>query len=85
MLKQQPIIIFILIIAVFTGCTKVQLPESPELKKAIELAGENGSELQKLIKHYAIHPEDSLKLKAAVFLIENMDAHYSHQSQQWEQ
>lgn len=85
MLKQQPIIIFILIIAVFTGCTKVQLPESPELKKAIELAGENGSELQKVIKHYAIHPEDSLKLKAAVFLIENMDAHYSHQSQQWEQ
>jgi hypothetical protein len=30
-------------------------------------------------------PIDSLKYRAACFLIENMDAHYSYQSDSWEQ
>jgi hypothetical protein len=49
-----------------------------------EQAGSNQSELKNVIKHYSHHASDSLKLKAAIFLIENMDAHYSYQSDQWE-
>ncbi len=46
------------------------------VKQSLELAGENRSELQAVIDHYQ-KPEDSLKLKAAYFLIENMLNHYS--------
>lgn len=49
-----------------------------------EKAGSNQSELKKVIRHYSHHAADSLKLKAAIFLIENMDVHYSYQSDQWE-
>ena len=45
------------------------------LSEAFELAGENRSELEKVLNHYQ---NDSLKLKAAVFLIENMPGHYSY-------
>ena len=44
------------------------------LEQALQLAGDNKLELQKVLDHYA---GDSLKLKAAIFLIENMPGHYS--------
>ena len=44
------------------------------LEQALQLAGDNKTELQKVLNHYA---NDSLKLKAAIFLIENMPGHYS--------
>ena len=44
------------------------------LEQALQLAGDNKLELQKVLDHYA---SDSLKLKAAIFLIENMPGHYS--------
>lgn len=44
----------------------------------------NESELKKVLIHYSVHPADSLKKKAALFLIKNMDAHYSYQSPSWE-
>lgn len=40
-------------------------------------AGDNWYELQKVIDYYE-KPEDSLKRKAAIFLIENMPYHYSY-------
>ncbi len=45
----------------------------------LEKAGKNRAELEKVLLHYK---NDSLKLKAAYFLIENMDIHYS-QSYRW--
>lgn len=54
------------------------------LDSIFEMAGSNQSELKKVIRHYSWFASDSLKRKAAIFLIENMDAHYSDQSDQWE-
>lgn len=46
------------------------------LERALALSGNNRIELEKVLEHYRQNPSDSLKLKAAKFLIENMDAHY---------
>lgn len=47
------------------------------LESALKLAGNNRSELEKVLNHYSQNPTDSLKLKAAEFLIENMPGHYT--------
>lgn len=47
------------------------------LESALKLAGNNRSELEKVLNHYSQNPADSLKLKAAEFLIENMPGHYT--------
>ncbi|MDR0538385.1 MAG: discoidin domain-containing protein [Tannerellaceae bacterium] len=48
-----------------------------QLEQALTLAGDNRPELEKVLSHYSVNPEDSLKYKAAVFLIENMAGHNS--------
>ena len=48
------------------------------LSQALDEAGNNRSELEAVLEHYK---NDELKLQAARFLIENMDAHYSSQSE----
>ncbi|UCE23934.1 MAG: transglutaminase domain-containing protein [Candidatus Zixiibacteriota bacterium] len=45
---------------------------SPALEKALEAAGDNRPELEKVLKHYEGDPQ---KHDAAVFLIENMEGH----------
>lgn len=45
-----------------------------KLEEALALSGENRGELEKVLKHYS---NDSLKLIAAEFLIENMPGHYT--------
>ena len=47
------------------------------LDKALRNAGNNRSELEKVLDHYKDDPE---KLAAAMFLIENMSGHYSYRS-----
>lgn len=49
-----------------------------QLSVALEQAGQNRNELEKVIAHYQQHPKDSLKLKAAYYLIENMPGHFSY-------
>ena len=49
------------------------------LDKSLELAGNNRPELEKVLVHYSQNAEDSLKYRAACFLIENMPGHYSHE------
>jgi hypothetical protein len=49
------------------------------LEHAFELAGENRSELGKVLTRYSQNPADSLKYKAACFLIENMIYYYSYE------
>ena len=50
---------------------------SSEIQSVLQLAGSNRSELVKVLKHYGKNPADSLKLKAAEFLIVNMPGKYS--------
>ncbi len=50
------------------------------LEKALRLAGDNRPELEKVLNHYSGDAADSLKHKAAVFLIENMPGHCSYVS-----
>ena len=45
------------------------------LDQSLRQAGNNRSELEQVLEHYADNPE---KLAAARFLIENMPAHYSY-------
>src|SRR5690554_708660 len=49
-----------------------------KLETALEMAGDNRIELEKVLEHYSQDPTDSLKLKAAQFLIANMPGHYSY-------
>lgn len=48
----------------------------------MEQAGANKVELLQVLDHYRKNPADSLKLKAAYFLIENMPFHYSSSCRQ---
>jgi hypothetical protein len=50
---------------------------TPEIENVLKQAGENRSQLEKVLKHYAQKPVDSLKLRAAEFLIMNMPDKYS--------
>ena len=51
--------------------------ETSRLELALQAGGDNRAELEAVLSHYAARPEDSLHLKAARFLIENMPGHYT--------
>lgn len=57
-----------------SGCSPKK--NSP-LEEVLRLAGANRHELERVIAHYKADPADSLKLKAAEFLILNMPGKYS--------
>lgn len=48
------------------------------LEAALELAGENRPELEAVLQHYSTDKADSLKYRAARFLIENLPLHYGY-------
>jgi hypothetical protein len=54
--------------------------EPSHLEQALVLAGENRAELEKVLAYYSKSPADSLKYKAACFLVENMPGHYSYKN-----
>lgn len=67
--------ILYVLIPLLTSCEHLNTP--PSLNPAIERAGENKIEIIKILKHYNKNREDSLKLKASLFLIGNMvDMYY---------
>lgn len=66
------VFIFVLLTAACSG-----LPES--VRQSLELAGDNRPDLEKLLKEYRQHKADSLKFKAACFLIENMRWHQAQE------
>ncbi|GAB6012831.1 hypothetical protein [Viscerimonas tarda] len=70
-MKKYYLIVFVLFL--ISACS-----ETSRLNVALELAGDNRNELEKVLDHYSKSPEDSLKLRAAIFLIENMPYHYSY-------
>jgi hypothetical protein len=54
------------------------------LEGIFEKAGYNQFELKKVIRHYSRSPKDSLKKRAAIFLIKNMDLYSSYRSRSWD-
>ena len=52
------------------------------LEEALRLAGDNRAELEKVLRRYKTHPADSLKYRAACFLIENMPGYGGYEGRQ---
>jgi len=57
---------------ILANAGEIQYPV--EVTEALQQAGKNSAELEKVILHYS-SPSDSLKLKAAYYLIANMEGH----------
>ncbi len=64
-------LLVILIVSIISSCSNTPA----ELKESFKEAGGNKKELTKVIDYFGQNPEDSLKLEAAIFLIENMKWH----------
>lgn len=56
--------------------------ENDRLDEALSLAGDNRTELEKVLARYSSDPADSLKYRAAVFLIENMPGYGYYRGRQ---
>jgi len=84
-LKRYRIILLLITGGIVTYYFTPDFTSYPKsLDAAFQKAGKNQLELKKVISHYSWLPSDSLKRKAAIFLIENMDLYASYQSDQWE-
>ena len=68
--KMKNILLLFLLFSFLFSCHK-----KTNLEHALDLAGKNRSEIEKVLEHYGKNLSDSLKLKAAKFLIENMDCY----------
>ncbi len=67
------------ILLLLIGILQVSCHKEPtELEKALLFSGDNRANLEYVLDYYSKHPEDSLKLKAAEYLISNMPGHYSY-------
>lgn len=67
----------ILLFSFFLFSSSCLHKKNNSLEEVLKLAGSNRHELERVIKHYSTSPDDSLKLKAAEFLILNMPGKYS--------
>ncbi|MDR1371913.1 MAG: discoidin domain-containing protein [Dysgonamonadaceae bacterium] len=54
------------------------------LNQALQLSDSNRPQLEQVLAHYKEHSDDSLKLRAAEFLISNMSAHFSYSGDEME-
>lgn len=72
-MKKQKLLAFFVLLSV--SCTSV----SP-LEEALRLSGNNRIHWEQVLRHYSRTPEDSLKYRAARFLIENMPGHGWYES-----
>jgi len=68
------------ILCLIVSITSCKQQNDHYLEEALHLAGDNRQELESVLMHYKRNPADSLKYKAAQFLIENMLYTYSYQS-----
>lgn len=69
--------VFILLLLSFLACNR----QDSLLKDALQQSGENRGQWEKVLNHYSVRQEDSLKYKAAVFLIGNMPGHYWYEGE----
>lgn len=70
---KKVLVLFLLIF--FVSC---QDSHEKQLDEVLKLSGHNRPQLEKVIEHYKRNKSDSLKLKAAQFLIINMPGHCSY-------
>lgn len=77
LMRLRGYIIFILYSWLWSGCGN---PANTKLEDALKLSGDNRGELEKVLEYFSRNPADSLKLKSAVFLIENMPGHWGPDS-----
>ncbi len=71
---KKGVLVVILVVSVLFGQNY-----SDNVKSVLNKAGSNRAELEKVISHYSENPADSLKLRAAYFLIGNMgEQFYAH-------
>lgn len=73
-MKYYYLILLLVSLLPFSGC--IQKQRGP-LEDVLQLAGSNRKQLEQVINHYSTDQADSLKLKAAEFLILNMPGKYS--------
>lgn len=71
---MKAIFIFLFLVLLFS----CQSSEEKQLEKVLTLSGNNRSALEKVLEHYKENEADSLKLRAAKFLIMNMPGHQSY-------
>lgn len=64
------ILFWVLLSIELVGCWK---SKPSDLESTLQNAGNNRKELEKVISHYSKELKDSLKLKAAIYLIKNID------------
>jgi hypothetical protein len=79
--KHLIVAVFLLQVFLFSASCRY----SPEVRRALRLAGDNREAFEAILRYYSRYPADSLKLKAAIFLIENMPGHYSYSEVQWQE
>jgi len=72
--RRKIVLFFIMILSalLIVSCSYSRYPQ--EVQQALDKAGANRAELIKVLEHYN-SPQDSLKLKAAFYLIANMPGH----------
>lgn len=90
MTKLIPIICLFVIIggSLLYSCSQEKKKETAivlPLEAALSQAGENRVELEKVLHRYQSNPSDSLKYKAARFLIENMPSYTYYKGKLLEQ
>jgi hypothetical protein len=74
-MNNKFIYISILLAFLFKSCTETEIDY---LKQSLTLSGVNHPSLEIVLSHYKENPADSLKYRAAVFLISNMAPHFSY-------
>jgi len=77
-MKAHSIISFSFLLGIVLPICVFSCHNESQLDKVLTLADSNYVELEKVLNHYKIYPEDHLKYRAACFLIENMQGHYSY-------
>lgn len=70
-----------LIVTISLSCNSKFLDKKSQLEIALSLADENREELEKVLNYYSLDPSDSLKYRAACFLIENMPGLYYYEGE----
>ena len=72
-MNQLITLVFIVTLFFMSGCKKESL-----LHEVLDMAGSNRTELETVLNQYRVVDPNPEKLRAAVFLIENIAAHYSY-------
>ncbi|MGJ1225354.1 hypothetical protein ACR78H_07445 [Sphingobacterium siyangense] len=67
--------LFFLLVILISACST----KPSRLELALQKAGKNRTELEKVINKYSEDPIDSLKRRSVIFLIENMDGYFSYE------